>query len=166
LSDTELDSDENEIQIFKIGNPPYPATIRGPNNVLAEGPRPFQAELEGKTFYFVSFSSSEWDSDLYGMNLLWSTSFTGPYQPFLTADGKDLKNFGAALAETHHLTWGPGRGSFFQDPDGQWWVIFHATDQSTAARIGLRNLYLAPVKISLSNDGTPQVQILENDSRD
>ena len=160
-----------EVAVFKIPTVPYPAVVRATGNLLAEGPRPFVAHVNGQKFYFVSFSSSDWASNRYGINILWSRKVEGPYLPVLNQDQSDLLDLGADLRAHHALTFGPGRASFFQDPDSKWWCIFHASrlphstsSQTDAGEDGSfqRNYFLAPVRIELVN-GTPKVRVLEND---
>lgn len=122
---------------------------------LVEGARPFRAE--GKIL--VAFSAGDYDSDRYGIHLLWADSVAGPYHPYLTPNGRDLKNFAESIPLP--LTWGPGRPAFFS-AEGEWWVLFHGIDrrEDPSPKDGLRNLYLAPVKISPGRAGAgPQVQI-------
>ena len=163
-----------EIQIFRIPSTPFPAVVRTNGNLLAESPRPFSVRLRHRSYYFVSFSSSDWGSDHYGINLLWSDAIDGPYQPILNSHRHDLKDFGVKIRTEHALTYGPGRGSFFQDAKGHWWVIFHAATlearrnvqaapNSRFEELILHNFFVAPVRIRLKH-GIPDLEILERDS--
>ena len=164
---------DEEIKIFEIANRPYPSVLRAFGGALVEGPRPFSAETGGRTFYFIAFSSGQWDSSGYTANLLWSEALLGPYQPYLNDDRTDLKDFGAELKKTYPLTYGPGRPVFFQDPGKHWWTVFHAANSievehakfpPAPGRGPFRNLFLAPVQMSLSPLGLPVVEIINEEA--
>jgi hypothetical protein len=161
-------ADDDEIAVFKNTSPPFPATVRGADNTLMEGPRPFHAVLKNQDFYFVGFSSGQWDSSHYGINILWSRSITGPYVPYLTEDKSDLFDFGDQLRTNYALTYGPGRPAFFQADDSQWWLLFHAASLAVVqasptapgpGRGPFRNFFLAPVKIELGPGNIPKITI-------
>ena len=159
--------DDKEIAIFRIPQPAYPAVVRWSDNTLAEGPRPFRVRVGAKNFYLVAFSSSQWSSDHYGINLLWSEKIDGPYHPYLTDNNSDLKDFGTEIRAHYGLTYGPGRPNFFQDPDGRWWLLFHAATKPEPNSVAptYRNFFLAPARIrNLNPDGSPMVEINEDES--
>ncbi|MGE0526342.1 MAG: hypothetical protein AB7P49_04705 [Bdellovibrionales bacterium] len=121
-----------EHRILSIGEKPYPATLRQHGGALMEGARPFRLTLQAEEIYVISFSSGDFATDHYGLNLAWSRSVLGPYRPVLNERGDDLKNFGSEIKRRFNLGWGPSRAAFFAERTGQnseqWWVLFHAAD--------------------------------------
>ncbi|RYZ69410.1 MAG: hypothetical protein EOP05_14880 [Proteobacteria bacterium] len=165
-----LKADKKEIPVLQLPRSKaglarsWPAAQRAFGGALLEGPRPFKIGA----YYFISFSAGDYTSDEYGIHLAWSTSLTGPYEPYLTPTADDLLNFGETLeSETQRLTWGAARGSFFE-ANGKWWVLYHGIDENRprlGAYIedGLRDVYLAPVTIKPRSNrkaGSPPFEIL------
>ncbi len=160
-----------EKPIVSIGDSPFPSTRRTIGGFLVEGPRPEKVTINGKTRYFVAFSSGDFSTDRYFINVTWSDKVDGPYKPQLTTDGKDLLDLGREAKEKLGLSWGPARPHFFQDPDGKWWVLYHAVekrilpdnDYSKWPGRNLadfhRNIYLAPAEVSVGSDGQPRLEI-------
>jgi hypothetical protein len=149
-----------EYPILRFNHHPWPATNRRAGGYLVEGPRVFKINLG----YLLAFSSGDYQSDTYGMNLLWSAKLLGPYLPYLNQSG-DLRNFGSELEASAHypLTWGAARPAFFEH-DGQWWVIFHGVRQELAPprEDAHRTLFIAPVEISERPTGPPEIRIHAN----
>jgi hypothetical protein len=114
-----------ELDVLRVGSPPYPATHRTIGGYLLEGPRPIHVRLGGQDFYLVGYSSGDFCTDGYGMNFAWSRKIDGPYRPFLTDDGKDLRDFGRDLKAKYGLSW-LGRPTIFRTPDGRHELMFHA----------------------------------------
>jgi hypothetical protein len=121
----------------------------------------------------MGFSSGDFPTSQYGINLAYSVDPGGPYCPVLTEDGKDLADFGSGIRERYGLSWGPGRPDFFKDSAGRWWIAFHAVDTAEVPDqdysvwpVDLnrfhRNIYLAPIQISLDRDGTPRIAIMDD----
>jgi hypothetical protein len=140
-----------ELAIFNVGRPPYPATRLGDGGFSAFGPRPVKAVLAGETFYLLGFGAA------FGslLHFAWSRHLTGPYLPLLqaSAHGLDLLDVGAALRQRYGLTHGPSRPAAFQDPAGHWWVLFHA-DRPRAT-------YLVPMRLGLDDAGLPELTLLD-----
>jgi hypothetical protein len=173
-------ADDEEIPILDVGSPPYPTTRRRaphsgePNGFLIEGPRPTRVVLEDQVFYLLGFSAGDFPTDRYGIHLAWSRHVLGPYLPLLESSphGLDMADLGREIRQRYGLSWGPARPSFFADPSGAWWLLFHAvrkelrpdTDYSNWPQRPLghfhRNIYLAPVRIALGESGHPTVHIV------
>lgn len=147
-------TDENETSIFDFKLGQWPTLARENGGVLAEGPRPFKFA----NGYLISFSGGDYWSNSYGIHLLWSKNINGPYAPFTTPDGRDLKDFGATLRQTLNLTWGPARAVFFERR-GRWYALFHAVKKPFNPKVqeGYRQLFLAEVTIESSSGQAPQI---------
>lgn len=160
-----------EKSIVSIGDSPLPSMSRTIGGFLVEGPRPGQVTIDGKTHYFVGFSSGDFSTDRYFVNVAWSDRIDGQYKPQLTPNGKDLLDLGKEAKEKLGLSWGPARPHFFQDPKGKWWVLYHAVEKTVLPDNDYskwpnkdlaafhRNIYLAPVEVSLGADGKPRFEI-------
>jgi hypothetical protein len=168
--ETPFRASDREIPILSLGNVPYPATQRHDaltheaNGYLIEGPRPTRVNVAGKTIYLLGFSSGDFPTDNYGMNVAWSEEVTGPYLPLLTHDG-NLEDLGAGLRRHHALSWGPGRPAFFVSPDDRPWVLFHAVRKAILPDRDYafwplepldhfyRMIFLAPLQVSWAAGG-------------
>ena len=129
----------HEIKVLRIPEPPWKRSLRSFGGSLVEGPRPFKKD---GTFY-ISFSAGDYNSRNYGIHLLHAKTITGPYEPFLDKD--DLKDFSSSIQRATPMTWGAGRGTFF-NLGSDWWVIYHGTP--LRQQEGFRDLFLSPVQIS------------------
>ena len=118
-----------EVPILSVGDHPFPATKRTSGGYLMEGPRPIELEIEGQTFYIIAFSSGDFSTDSYTMNLAWSHQLLGPYKPILDKAGDDLRDFGHELKKSYDLSW-VGRPSLFKNPSGQTEMLFHGVRKS------------------------------------
>jgi hypothetical protein len=165
LSPFEVEATEH--LILGLGEAPYPSTARTIGGHLVEGPRPVRVLVGDRTLYLMGFSSGDFPTDSYALNLAWSDRIQGPYRPLLAPHGRDLLDLGAPLKQAFDLSWGPGRPCLFACPNGEWWMLFHAvhkgdrpgTDYSRwPKRLDgfRRHVYLAPVTIALE-DGVPSV---------
>ncbi|HXH30878.1 MAG TPA: hypothetical protein VNJ01_08700 [Bacteriovoracaceae bacterium] len=123
ISPTRTSSKEHKI--IGISAKPYPAQIRHFGGSLVEGPRPFAISVAGKKVYVISFSSGDFATNHYSINLAWSKKLLGPYQLVLNSAGSDLEDFGYHLRKGNHFGWGPSRAAFFQYKD-QWYTLFQA----------------------------------------
>jgi hypothetical protein len=166
------------VKVLSLGEKPFPSTLRvhhatgQHNGYLIEGGRPTKVNIQGEDFYMLSFSSGDFPTDRYSMNMAYSRTIEGPYTPLVNADGKDLTDFGLDLKQRLGLSWGPARAVIFADPTGGWWTMFHAVqkhllpdrDYSNWPREPLRHfhrsLFLAPVRFELGADGMPEVRVL------
>ena len=77
----------------------------------------------------MAFSSGDFSTDGYTMNMAWSHDLLGPYKPFLNTSGDDLLDFGSELKKSYDLSW-VGRPSLFTNPDGQVAMLFHGVRKS------------------------------------
>jgi hypothetical protein len=169
ISPTQASAEERPI--LRVGDNPYPSMRRTIGGFLVEGPRPSKVSVGGKDFYFVGFSSGDFSTDRYFVNVAWSTKIDGEYKPVLNKQGSDLLDLGERAKEALDLSWGPARPHFFQDPKGKWWVVFHAVEKGILPDNDYtrwpgrnladfhRNIYLAPVEITLGADGNPRFNI-------
>lgn len=157
LSPIELSTEE--ISILKVPQKMWPRSKHA-NGSLVEGPRPVRL----KNGFLIGFSAGDYNSDGYGIHFMWSKKLTGPYRPFLTTKGQDLRDFALPLRQEVPFTWGAGRPALFE-VDGKWWILFHGIDKRDHARVdhGQRSIYLAPLKITEKKSGPPSVEILINE---
>lgn len=148
---------DEEHQIMALDEDSWPATHRGFGGLLVEGPRPFKIG----DWYLIGFSAGDYTSDNYGIHLMASQNITGPYEPYLTSSGENLKDFGRALEREHNLTWGAARPAFFE-VEGQWWVLFHGIEREDEDKVarGQRDVYLAPVEVITHRHKPPTIRIL------
>ena len=61
---------------------------------LIEGPRVMKMRRNDRDIYVMGFSSGDFPTDDYGINLAFGFTPDGPYSAVLTEDGKDLRDFG------------------------------------------------------------------------
>ncbi len=115
---------------------------------VPEGPRPIEVELAGKKHFLIAFSSEE------TIHFLHSPEPIGPYQPILSADGKELEDFGASLRKDHGLS-GVARPALFRNPEGGYELLFHGQTKDSS-----RSLFKAPVALSVDKAGAPLIKIL------
>lgn len=144
LTPLKLADTEHEILVF---NSEFPESAKREfGGALMEGARPFKVN---KT-WFLSFSAGDYFSDNYGVHLAWSKSVTGPYEIFQTKPGQ-FTDFASQVDTFIDGRWGAGRGTFFQDPNSKWWVLFHAIPNRDFPNDGVdpkRDIFLAPVSIN------------------
>ncbi len=142
-----------EIPILKL-NQDWARARRSFGGKLVEGPRPFFAN----GIYFISFSAGDYTSDDYGIHLMASKNLLGPYEPYLTPDKKDLKDFAETIEQKLPLTWGGARAAFFEN-DGKHWALFHGIKDDGSSAEGLRNIWLSPVTIGKCEDVRCQIKL-------
>lgn len=130
-----------EIPILKLKHD-WSRARRSFGGKLVEGPRPFFHN----GIYFISFSAGDYTSDDYGIHLMASKNLLGPYEPYLTKDKKDLKDFAEGIEKQMPLTWGGARAAFFE-AKGKHWALFHGIKDNGESTKGLRNVWLSPVTI-------------------
>lgn len=152
-------SDEEHF-ILSAGNPAMRTAVRAAGDQLVEGPRPVRIAVQGEVFYLLGFSAGDFRSTTYGIHFAVSRHLLGPYRPYLTADRGDFLDLGKNIRERYGLSWGPGRPALFQDPAGEYWILFHATQPSVLG--DFRNVYLAPIEMRLGRDGWPVLTLLDN----
>jgi hypothetical protein len=167
--------DPKEIILMKINDgKPYPSVKRSDGGLLTEGPRVVRMKIGGKRFFVLGFSSGDFPTDRYGINLAFSENITGPYEPLLTTNSQgvvDLLDLGHDIRDRYQLTWGPARPTFYKDRAGQMWIVFHAVDKREHPGVDFkqwpkdlapfqRQLYMAPLKVSLKK-GRPFFKLEE-----
>jgi beta-xylosidase len=85
--------------------------------------------------YYLLYSGNDWNHD-YAMGYATSTS---PLGPFTKYRGNPILHGTATVT-------GPGGGSLFQGPNGDWWLAYHAwTGGPGDSNGGVRNLRIDPV---------------------
>lgn len=143
-------------------------------DLLVEGARPFEVELAGETYHFLSFSAGDFSSDNYDINFAWRRGDPiGPYQPYVArgAGGEvELRGFGEAIKRRYQLSW-LGRAHVVRDGRGELWAVFHAVDKTIRPELdysknrseeGLsRNVYAVPLAVRLGADGAPVIELLD-----
>jgi hypothetical protein len=163
---------EEKVKLLGVGDPPYPTAIRESGDVLVEGPRPFEAVIDGETFHFISFSAGDYMRDQYDIHFAWRRGDAiGPYTPFLrTVNGAtDLVPFGERIKRKYALSW-LGRAHVIRDRAGQSWAIFHAVNKlilpdfdysrsPVRDRDFNRNIYAVPVTFSRAPNGEPLIEL-------
>lgn len=142
-----------EIPILKLSQD-WARARRSFGGKLVEGPRPFKAN----GIYFISFSAGDYTSDDYGIHLMASKNLLGPYEPYLTPDKKDLKDFAVDIEKKLPLTWGGARAAFFE-ARGKHWALFHGIKDDGSSAEGLRNVWLSPVTIGNCEDVRCQIKL-------
>jgi hypothetical protein len=114
----------------------WESTVEGPDMVDAAGS------------YVLFYSGGAWNSAGYGVGY---ADCAGPLGPCTKPGDAPILHSDAARL-------GPGGESLFQDPQGNWWMAYHAWDgPSSAYDYGdgdFRSLWIAPVTFS---GGTPDV---------
>ncbi len=123
---TPFRSSKNEIKIFDPTNLPYAALNRQFGGKLVEGARPYRVSINGKNKFVILFSSGDFPTNNYGINMAFSDQLLGPYQPALNGDETDLKDFGKPLRNSGDFAWGPSRASLFYNSEGSAFILFHA----------------------------------------
>ena len=120
----------NEKLLLRIDDEhPWPAVQRNDGGLLIEGPRVMKMRRNNRDIYVMGFSSGDFPTDHYGINLAFGFTPDGPYSPVLTEDGKDLRDFGRELRQLYGLSWGPARPAFYRDRHGKLWLAFHALEK-------------------------------------
>jgi hypothetical protein len=163
---------EEKVPILGVGDPPYPSAIRETGELLVEGPRPFEAVIEGETVHFVSFSSGDYMRDQYDIHFAYRRgSAIGPYTPLLrTVNGvTDFTPFGERIKRKYALSW-LGRAHVIRDRAGQAWALFHAVNKLIQPSFDYsqspvrdrdfnRNIYVVPVTFGRAPDGEPLIEL-------
>ena len=161
-----------KVKILGVGDPPYPSAIRESGDFLVEGPRPFEAVIEGETVHFISFSAGDYMRDQYDIHFAYRRGDAiGPYTPLLrTVNGvTDFAPAGERIKKKYALSW-LGRAHVIRDRTGQSWALFHATnklihpnfDYSRAPvrdRDFNRNIYVVPVTFGRAENGEPLIEL-------
>lgn len=126
-------------------------------------------ESEQKEFFFLTGSPGNFAGDDYdSIVAVRESTPIGPYKMISTADGRSWKRFLAGIKKTYNLSWA-GRGSFLQDDNKEWWLLFHAVDKDLkpdGSYGGVipantpeyhRNLYAVPVEFFINLKGEPDM---------
>lgn len=89
--------------------------------------------------YFLFYSANWWESPDYTIGYATASSVLGPYRKRTRARAWFASGATAA---------GPGGQEFFTDPDGRWWMAYHAWTPGTVGYAvgGARSLRIAPVQ--------------------
>jgi hypothetical protein len=115
----------------------WESTVEGPDMVEASGA------------YVLFYSGGDWDSAGYGVGY---ADCAGPFGPC-------TKPLGAPILHSDAYRLGPGGESLFEDPEGNWWMAYHAWDGPVSdysySEGEFRSLWIAPVTFS---GGTPVVE--------
>jgi hypothetical protein len=167
-------ADSKEVILMTINEKkPLPAVKRADGGLLTEGPRVVRMRIGKKNFFVMGFSSGDFPTDHYGINLAFSENITGPYEPLLTTRNGvvDLLDLGRDIRERYQLSWGPARPTFYKDRSGRMWIVFHAVDKREHPGVDFsrwpadlapfqRQLYMAPLKVGLRK-GRPTFKLEE-----
>ena len=119
---------QDEWKIVAIPTPAVAATHRTIGGDLVEGPRPIQLKLNGKSFYVVGFSASDYPTDRYTINYAWAPAVTGPYEVARTTDQLDFLDLGVAIKAKYQLSW-MGRPAFYMNSHHELHMLFHAVEK-------------------------------------
>jgi len=150
-----------------------PIGQRTGGDLLVEGPRPFEARLEGQDYSFVSFSSGDFNSDNYDIHFAWRKgSGIGRHIPYVDRVGGTvrLRGFAAGLKKRYGLSW-VGRAHVIRDGDGRYWAVFHGVDKAIRPEVDYsrpngelgrfqRNIFAVPMEIRLGRSGAPEIELL------
>jgi hypothetical protein len=161
-----------KVKILGVGDPPYPTAIRASGEFLVEGPRPFEAVINGETVHFITFSAGDYMRDQYDIHFAYRRgSAIGPYTPLLrTVSGvTDLAPFAERIKRKYALSW-LGRAHIIQDSAGRPWAIFHAVNKLIHPGFDYsqppvrnadfnRNIYAVPVTFGLAPNGEPLIEL-------
>jgi hypothetical protein len=126
-------------------------------------------ENEQREVFFLTGSPGNFAGDDYDAILAYNTeSPVKPYKMITAKDGHSWKRFLASIKKTYNLSWA-GRGSFIQDDNKEWWLLFHAVDKDLkpdGSYSGVipantpeyhRNLYAVPVEFYMNLKGEPDM---------
>ncbi|HVG59913.1 MAG TPA: hypothetical protein VNA24_15260 [Hyalangium sp.] len=161
-----------KVHLLGVGDPPYPSAIRENGELLVEGPRPFEAVIDGETLHFISFSSGDYSRDQYDIHFAYRRGDAiGPYTPLLRTENgvTDFTPFGERIKRKYALSW-LGRAHVIRDSAGRSWAVFHAVNKlilpdfdysKTPARDGLfnRNIYVVPITFGRAPNGEPLIEL-------
>ncbi len=161
-----------KVKLLGVGDPPYPSAIRQNKELLVEGPRPFEAVIEGETVHFLSFSAGDDLRDQYDIHFAYRRgSAIGPYTPLLrTVNGvTDFAPFGEHIKRKYALSW-LGRAHIIRDSAGRPWALFHATNKlihpdfdysktPERSKEFNRNIYVVPVTFGRAPNGEPLIEL-------
>ena len=150
-----------------------PIGQRSNGDLLVEGPRPFEARLNGQDYSFVSFSSGDFNSDNYDIHFAWRKgSGIGPHVPYVDRAGGRvvLRGFAADLKKRYGLSW-VGRAHVIRDGGGNYWAVFHGVDKAIRPEVDYskpngelgrfqRNIFAVPMEIRLGKGGVPEIELL------
>jgi|tagenome__1003787_1003787.scaffolds.fasta_scaffold20988121_3 hypothetical protein len=172
LSCPDLNLAEEKIVLRIDDKEPWPAVQRKDGGLLIEGPRVMKMRRNKQNFYVMGFSSGDFPTDHYGINLAFSFAPEGPYSPVLTEDGTDLRDFGADLRELYGLSWGPARPDFYRDRQGKMWVAFHGVEKKRYPGADFdnwptnlsdfhREIFLVPFEVQLNRFNQPEFHLGE-----
>ncbi|HET9240037.1 MAG TPA: hypothetical protein VFO10_22435 [Oligoflexus sp.] len=182
---TPLHAEAGSVRLVSVESPDgtmSPDACRGPllnYTQLLEGFRPTQVdaggihldEAPGREFFFLTGSSGNFAGDDYDVIMaVREGSAIGPYRLITDSDTGRWKRYLRDIKKAHGLSWA-GRGSFVQDNDGGWHLLFHAVDKSIKPEGSYtgaippntadyhRNLYLLPLEFFMNETGEPDVCI-------
>lgn len=180
-----LHAEAASTRLVSVENPDgtlSPDACRGPLlnlTKLLEGFRPTHVSDGGirleaaplREFFFLTGSSGNFAGDDYDVIMaVREGSAIGPYRVITDPETGRWKRYLRNIKAAHGLSWA-GRGSFVQDDDGGWHLLFHAVDKAMkpdGSYTGIippnteeyhRNLYLVPIEFILNENGEPDVRI-------
>ncbi len=164
----------DKVKILGAGDPPV-FGARANGDYLVEGPRPFEATVGGEKIHFVTFSAADFANDRYDIHFAWRRGDgIGEYTPM--TDHGQLTGYGHHLKAKYDLSW-VGRAHVLER-DGKLFAVFHAVDkrirpevvydgkQNADLETFRRNLYVVPMSITLGNDGTPHIELVDEPRRE
>jgi hypothetical protein len=180
-----LHAEPQSVRLVSVENPDGTLSAdacRGPllsYTKLLEGFRPTHVNeggirLEGdpqREYFFLTGSSGNFAGDDYDVIMaVREGSAIGPYRLITDPDSGRWKRYLKDIKKAHGLSWA-GRGSFVEDDDGGWHLLFHAVDKAMkpdGSYTGVipantedyhRNLYLVPIEFFLNERGEPDVRL-------
>src|SRR3954451_23507362 len=120
-------------------------TLAGPPLTLLHADQPWEdgiveapVMLHAAGRYFLFYSGNRWESAAYAIN----------YARCETPLGPCTKAPGPWIAAEGNLA-GPGGQDFFEDPNGQRWMVFHAWGRGAVGYpSGARYLFVAPIRFA------------------
>jgi hypothetical protein len=164
------------VRLLGVGDPPRLGR-RANGDYLLEGPRPFEVSIAGEKLHFITFSSADFANDRYDIHFAWRRGDgIGRYTPITrrAADGsEELLPFAERLKARYGLSW-VGRAHVLPRGDGSLIAVFHGVRkaihpdadysgaQPTRVHEFHRDLYVAPLKVSLARDGTPRLELVDD----
>jgi hypothetical protein len=182
---TPLHAEARSVRLVTVENPDgtmSPDACRGPllnYTKLLEGFRPTHVGAGGirfaaspqREYFFLTGSSGNFAGDDYDVIMaVREGSAIGPYQLITDPTSGRWKRYLRGIKKAHGLSWA-GRGSFVQDEDDGWHLLFHAVDKSmkpNGSYTGAippntedyhRNLYLVAIEFFLNEHGEPDVRL-------
>ena len=96
-----------------------------------------------RDIYVMGFSSGDFPTDHYGINLAFGFTPDGPYSPVLTEDGKDLRDFGRSCGNSMDCRGDPLVRLFIAIATANYgWPFMLSKRRTTRARILIAGLQI------------------------